>query len=128
MCFFVCFAWPGSGGRYVAMQMWGKWFKADIREQLGPVPDSESVGEAASATEIGAGANPPPRGFDAHAWLRVCGLAKAVAPLQSRLCDAWAKTGWLSRVPKRVAVALPSPWTSTAAAATSHSRWRANLA
>ena len=31
---FVCAAWPGSGGRQAAMELWGKWYAADIWQQL----------------------------------------------------------------------------------------------
>ena len=34
MVHFVCAAWPGSGGRLAAMELWGKWYQADIWQQL----------------------------------------------------------------------------------------------
>ena len=37
---FVCAAWPGSGGRVMAMELWGKWFHRDIDAQLGTISRS----------------------------------------------------------------------------------------
>ena len=31
---FVCTAWPGSGGRVAAIELWGKWFAQDVEHQL----------------------------------------------------------------------------------------------
>ena len=42
---FVCAAWPGSGGRLIAMQLWGKWYHRDVAVQLGRSADSVSVGD-----------------------------------------------------------------------------------
>ena len=54
---FVCAAWPGSGGRLIAMQLWGKWYHRDIARQLGRSADSVSVGEPTDGSdEAGGGA------------------------------------------------------------------------
>ena len=68
---FVCAAWPGSGGRVMAMQLWGKWYHRDLKVHLGRSADSVSIGEAGSSGKEA-------MGFDAHSWLRVCGVACAV--------------------------------------------------
>ena len=57
---FVCAAWPGSGGRMTAMALWGKWFAADIRLQLG-----HSLGDHPEPRD------PSPHaqmGLEANAW------------------------------------------------------------
>ena len=83
---FVCAAWPGSGGRMMAMQLWGKWYHRDIAAHLGHSSDSFSAGEggeggesAPSGASVGASVGAASSlGFDAHSWMRVCGLACAV--------------------------------------------------
>ena len=71
---FVCAAWPGSGGRIMAMELWGKWFYGDVDAHLGTTTrrlPSKSPSES----------EPPrasPMGFEAHSWLRVCGVACVV--------------------------------------------------
>ena len=71
---FVCAAWPGSGGRIMAMELWGKWFYGDVDAHLGTTTrrlpsKSPSNSEPPRAS---------PMGFEAHSWLRVCGVACVV--------------------------------------------------
>jgi hypothetical protein len=95
---FVCFAWPGSGGRVAAMRLWGRWHQPDISAQL-----ASDASVFPPSTRLAA----PPFGFDAHAWLRACGLAcglgqceptpsKKGDPLpRLKLCADWLhKTSW----------------------------------
>ena len=55
----------------MAMQLWGKWYHRDLKVHLGRSADSVSIGEAGSSGKEA-------MGFDAHSWLRVCGVACAV--------------------------------------------------
>lgn len=94
---FVCAAWPGSGGRLAAMQLWGKWYYRDVGAQLSRGQDATArggVGSVAGGGGQGGGGGGRGRGkphfkgsdgwvheqsgFDAHSWLRVCGDLCAV--------------------------------------------------
>lgn len=94
---FVCAAWPGSGGRVMAMELWGKWFYRDIDAQLGThtfhanrsaalpprgAPSADGLSNPSEGPVGGTSSSssqpPPPLGFDANSWLRVCGVACAV--------------------------------------------------
>lgn len=68
---FVCAAWPGSGGRMAAMELWGKWYASDMAEQLAP-----RSGRGRGAVAVAARSSPS---FDARQWMRLCGLACAFA-------------------------------------------------
>ena len=126
---FVCTAWPGSGGRVTAMELWGKWFAADIAYQLQRKSDytEDRTGTAAAGEDAPAagkvvgkaagklldsavGGVVRPFGFDAHAWVRACGLACGldsdgcttvvpgyVRPSRSlQLCSIWLHgTSWM---------------------------------
>jgi hypothetical protein len=75
----VCAGWPGAGGRIVGMQLWGRWHQADIEAQLlAPTRDPPALDS--SAATVGRGARTTALKFDAHAWLRACGLACGVSP------------------------------------------------
>ena len=86
---FVCAAWPGSGGRLMAMQIWGKWYYSEVARHLGALPgrwDHErTTNDAKDAAQ-------PEAGFDPHSWLRVCGTACAVGRCLGSGGRAWGKT------------------------------------
>ncbi|KAL1504902.1 hypothetical protein AB1Y20_008670 [Prymnesium parvum] len=75
---FVCAAWPGSGGRQAAMELWGKWYAADMWAQLrfGEPPASAALREeGARPAESHGDGGARGLGFDVRLWLHVCGLA-----------------------------------------------------
>jgi len=61
----------------MAMQLWGKWYHRDIAAHLGRSADSVSAGDPPMLGGEG-NEGEAAMGFDAHSWLRVCGVACAV--------------------------------------------------
>ena len=61
----------------MAMETWGKWFSRDIDAQLGTTSCrrcADTVPTVAATMDASAAAVGRTHGFDAHSWLRVCGL------------------------------------------------------
>ena len=59
---FVCAAWPGSGGRMAAMELWGKWYAADIAHQLSGRPGAGKRGGVLARAEEGTEGSMKPLG------------------------------------------------------------------
>ena len=57
------------------MALWGKWFAADIKQQL-----AASLGEHPEPRDPSPNSEAAGVGFEAHAWLRTCGYACGVLP------------------------------------------------
>ena len=110
---FVCFAWPGAGGRVAAMRLWGRWHQPDISAQLASVALRPSAAprplgprSATAKPPLPPAPRPRPFGLDAHSWLRACGLACGYGDCEEhnqhsdarprlRLCAEWLhQTTW----------------------------------